>query len=57
MTVEYSIIIDGETHTIRVAVPGREGEEDPEDLRSFVISTAYLEHYGYLPRGVINAVE
>lgn len=57
MTVEYSIIIGGETHTIRVEVPGRHGEDDLEDLRSFVISTAYLEHFGYLPRGVINAVE
>ena len=58
MTAEYDVRIDGETHRVRVAVPQRSGETDERLLRSarnFAISTAYLEHFGYLPRGVTNA--
>ena len=54
MTLEFRILIGGETHDIRVDVPaGKEGIT--EDLRSFAIATAWLEHFGYLPRNVVNA--
>jgi len=54
MTLEFRIIIAGETHDIRVDVPaGNEGIT--EGLRAFAISTAWLEHFGYLPRNVVNA--
>ncbi len=58
MTLQYDVRIDKTIHRVRVAVPIR--PRDPRALKEveeFVISTAYLEHYGYLPRGVINAVE
>jgi hypothetical protein len=57
MTLEYRIIIAGETHQIRVDLPTGPEAADSDDLRAFVISTAYLEHFGYLPRFVVNARE
>ena len=53
MTIEFRVIIAGETHDIRVDVPaGKEGSS--EDLRAFALATAWLEHFGYLPRYVVN---
>lgn len=57
MTIEYIITIEGETHQIRVAVPNPPRSFDSDEMRSFVVTTAYLEHFGYLPRGVINALD
>jgi hypothetical protein len=57
MTLEYRIIIAGETHQIRVEVSRDPESADADGLRRFVISTAYLEHFGYLPRFVLNAQE
>ena len=56
MTVEYRVTIDGELHRIRVELPRDRSLEDLEELREFAINTAYLEHFGYLPRGVINSI-
>ncbi|MBI4169833.1 MAG: hypothetical protein HY510_07840 [Acidobacteria bacterium] len=57
MTLEYRITIAGETHRIRVDVSTGQDESGDKELEAFVISTAYLEHYGYLPRFVVNALE
>lgn len=55
MTLEYRITIAGETHHIRVDIPPGREPDDAESLRKFVIATAYLEHFGYVPRFVVNA--
>jgi hypothetical protein len=57
MTVVYRVRIDEETHHVRVEVPPGQTQKDLENLMSFALATAYLEHSGYLPRGVINAVD
>jgi hypothetical protein len=57
MTKIYRIRIEGETHRVRLEVPEDHSEEAREALREFAISTALLEHFGYLPRGVLNAVD
>ena len=57
MTVIYRVRIDEETHNVRVEVPPGKTQKDLEDLQGFALATAYLEHSGYLPRGVINAVD
>ncbi len=56
MTLIYRIRIESETHRVRLEVPEDQSGETREALREFAISTAYLEHFGYLPRGVTNAV-
>jgi hypothetical protein len=56
MTIDYRITIDGTTHEVRVALPEQPSEDDLEEARDFAVSTAFLEHFGYLPRGVVNAV-
>jgi hypothetical protein len=55
MTVEYRVTIEGEIHRILVDVPSDRSLDDLVELREFAVSTAYLEHFGYLPRGVRNA--
>ncbi|MGH9750870.1 MAG: hypothetical protein ACRD6R_13210 [Candidatus Polarisedimenticolia bacterium] len=55
MTLEYRVTISGETHDIRVEVPRGQEAGDSEELKAFVIETAFLEHFGYLPRFVVNA--
>ena len=57
MTVIYRIRIDEETHHVKVEVPPGQTLKDLESLQGFVLATAYLEHSGYLPRGVINAID
>ncbi|MFQ5877604.1 MAG: hypothetical protein ACE5JH_07955 [Acidobacteriota bacterium] len=57
MTIEYRIKIEGETHRIRIEAPEENTEESLEELREFAISTAYLEHFGYLPKGVLNSTD
>jgi len=56
MTVIFRIRIEDETHRVRLEVPEGQSEDAREALREFAISTAFLEHFGYLPRGVINSV-
>jgi hypothetical protein len=60
MTLEYNVRIESTIHRVRVAVPIQADERNPRRLKAvehFAISTAYLEHYGYLPRNVVNAVD
>ena len=59
MTLEYSVWIDGKTHRIRIEAPQPQSREEERllgSVRSFAISTAYLEHLGYLPRGVTSVI-
>ena len=56
MLVEYAVQINGHTHLVKIAVPAGEPKARLRGLRDFAITTAYLEHCGYLPRGVVNAV-
>ena len=57
MTLEYRVIIEGEPHDIRVESRPVRTERDLEAIHRFAITTAWLEHYGHLPRGVVNAVD
>jgi hypothetical protein len=57
MTLEYRVRIGSETHDVRVDVPAESPGCDREDIHEFAIATALLEHFGYLPRGVVNAVD
>jgi hypothetical protein len=57
MMIDCRITIKGEIHQIRVEVTADQTEPDTEALRAFVAATAYMEHFGYLPRGVINAAD
>jgi hypothetical protein len=56
MTVEYAVQINGTTHRVKISVATGETRERLRGLRDFAITTAYLEHCGYLPRGVVNAL-
>ena len=56
MTVVFRIRIEDETHRVRVEAPEGHSEDAREALRELAVSTAFLEHFGYLPRGVINSV-
>ncbi len=56
MTMVFRIRIEDETHRVRLEVPEGQSEDAREALREFAISTALLEHSGYLPRGVINSL-
>ena len=55
MTLFFRIRINDEIHEVRVEVPQERSEQDLEALREFVLTTAYLEHFGHLPRGVVNS--
>ena len=57
MTLWFRIKIDEEVHEVRVEVPPEQSGGDSEALREFVMTTAYLEHYGRLPRGVVNSFD
>ncbi len=56
MTMEYDVRIAEQTHRIRIEVPAWCESRHLEEVREFAISTALLEHCGYLPRGVVNAL-
>jgi len=57
MTVLFRIRIESEIHEVRVEVPPDRTQGDLADLQEFVITTAYLEHYGRLPKGVVNTFD
>lgn len=57
MTLWFRIKIDEEVHEVRVEVPPDQTGGDSEALREFVMTTAYLEHYGRLPKGVVNSLD
>lgn len=56
MSINFHIQIEGEDHLIRVETAEEYSRDDLHRLEGFVVTTAYLEHYGYLPRGVVNAL-
>ena len=57
MTTMYRVRIEGETHRIRIEAPENPTEESLEELRQFAISSALLEHFGYLPKGVLHGTD
>jgi len=57
MTLLFSVTIDEEVHQVRVEAPRDRSQADIEGLQEFVITTAYLEHYGRIPKGVVNTFD
>ena len=57
MTLTFRIRIDEEVHEVRVEVPPDRASQKLDELREFVLTTAYLEHFGRLPRGVVNTFD
>ena len=55
MTLLFRVKIEDEIHHVRVEVPPDPPEKDWPSLEEFALTTAWLEHYGRLPRGVTNA--
>ena len=51
MKVDCRVKIQGEDHHVRIEIPAGRQREIADTLREFASRTAYLEHYGYLPRG------
>ena len=56
MTLEYEVRVAEHNHKIRIEVPAWCDRRDLKDVREFAISTALLEHLGYLPHGAVHAV-
>jgi hypothetical protein len=56
MTLEYEVQVADHTHTIRIEVPSWCEPKHLNSVREFAMSTALLEHLGYLPKGVTHAV-
>ena len=57
MTIECRVTIQGIIHRIRIALPDGQDPKAVPELREFAVTTAYLEHSGYLPKGVVNALD
>jgi len=57
MTLLFSVKIDDEVHHVRVEVPADRPAPEDAALEEFVLTTAFLEHYGRLPRGVTNTFD
>lgn len=57
MTLLFRVQIEDEVHQVRVEVSSEQPAPEAEALEEFVLTTAYLEHYGRLPRGVPNAFD
>ena len=56
LTLEFDVRIGGVMHRIRVALPSGDEAFDRSSVERFVMITAYMEHFGFLPQGVVNAV-
>ncbi len=57
MTIVCRVTIQGILHRIRIALPEGQDPQAVPGLREFAVATACLEHSGYLPRGIINALD
>ena len=57
MTLTFRVKIGDEVHQVRVEVPSDQTDSEEAKIEEFVITTAFLEHYGRLPRGVTNALD
>ena len=47
----------GQSASVKVEVTAERTESDWSHLEEFALTTAWLEHYGRLPRGVTNALD
>jgi len=56
MTLLYEVQVADHTHTIRIEVPAGCEPKELNSVREFALSTALLEHLGYLPKGVTHAI-
>jgi hypothetical protein len=56
MTLLFRVKINDEVHEVRVDLPAGSDTSRP-GLEEFVLTTAWLEHLGRLPRGVTNALD
>ncbi len=56
MTLEYDVRVADHNHRIRIEVPARCDQKVLKEVREFAISTALLEHIGYLPKGVTHGL-
>ena len=57
MTLQFRVKIGDEVHHVKVEVPPEMPDTAEANLEEFVLTTAFLEHYGRLPRGVLNALD
>ena len=57
MTIWFRVKIEDEVHQVKVEVQPGQSPDEIAALRESVISTAYLEHYGRVPKGVINSFD
>jgi hypothetical protein len=57
MTIWFRVKIDDEVHQVKVEIQPGQSPDEIAALRESVISTAYLEHYGRVPKGVINSFD
>jgi len=56
MTLAYDVRVADHVHRVRIEVPSGCNRRDLASVREFAISTALLEHLGYLPRDVVNGI-
>ena len=56
MTLAYDVTVADHVHRIRIEVPHGYDRRQLVDFQKFAISTALLEHLGYLPRDVVNGI-
>ena len=56
MYVSCTVQIEERQHEIRVAVPEWYGDSELRSVLRFAVTTAILEHNGFLPKGVTHAV-
>jgi hypothetical protein len=57
MTLLFRVQIEDEVHHVRVEMSSDQPAPEDAALEEFVLTTAYLEHYGRLPRGVTNTFD
>jgi len=57
MTLLFRVKIEDEIHHVKVEIPAGRSQEEIDELQGYVIATAYLEHYGRLPKGVVNTFD
>ena len=56
MTLHFRVTIEQVVHEVRVDVPPGRPVEGWTEIEEFVLRTAWLEHLGRLPSGVVNAL-
>ncbi len=56
MTLAYDVTVADHVHRIRIEVPLGYERRHLAHFERFAISTALLEHLGYLPRDIVNGI-